>query len=156
MSPRETEAGPSGPAAVGSCTYFGDRPAISAASSPSIAGRYSPLPTSATGPGLATLVRIQAVRDDRSPSSGHGSPIDLGSAFCSPRWSSWRHVGPLILQLPQYPRLRGGGGGEYRPACSAGSPPRRSWRGRLLLAAALGPPPMPVPATSHRRGRDAR
>src|ERR1017187_8289096 len=108
---RETEAGPSGPAAVGSCTYFGDRPAISAASSSSIAGRYSPLPTSATGPGLATLVRIQAVPDDRSPSSGHGSPIDLGSAFGSPRWSSWRQVGPLTLQLPQYPRLRGGGGG---------------------------------------------
>src|ERR1035441_7957096 len=82
---RETEADPSFPAAVGSCTYFGDRPAISAASSSSIAGRYSPLPTSATGPGLATLVRIRAGGGKPSPASDRPTPLDGRTGSCSPR-----------------------------------------------------------------------
>src|ERR1700733_10850705 len=50
---RATEPGPSMPAAVGNCTYRDGLPANKPASSAAITGRYSPLPTRATGPGIA-------------------------------------------------------------------------------------------------------
>src|SRR5262249_52136994 len=90
-----SRASPSWPAAVGICTYRGGRPSISPPSTSSIAGVYSPDPTSAIGPATRTAY-------------GAG-PIDLGSLCHAGAPGELRRVAE-----PAGRRYHRGGGGDER------------------------------------------